>query len=156
MTGERHRIECAFVAGCDGARGVSRTHVVPERGSVARYDYKVGWLALLAGDSAHLIPPIAAKGLNLAVHDALLLADALVAYFGTDDDSGLRGCSAACLARAWEYEEFSRWFAELLHGPSSGDPFRTGSADARLRRILGSPSAAAAFADSYIGKYTVA
>ncbi|MGW3977703.1 hypothetical protein ACWEMN_14245, partial [Streptomyces mirabilis] len=61
---------------------------------------------------------------------------------------------AACLRRVWEYQEFSRWFAELLHGPSSGDPFRAGSARARLRRILGSPAAAGTFAESYIGKVT--
>jgi p-hydroxybenzoate 3-monooxygenase len=108
----------------------------------------------LAGDSAHLVAPIAAKGMNLALHDALLLADGLVAYFGTGEGDGLRDYSAACLRRVWEYQEFSQWFAELLHGPSSGDPFRAGSAIARLRRILGSPAAAATFADSYIGKDT--
>ncbi|MFD4411673.1 MULTISPECIES: 4-hydroxybenzoate 3-monooxygenase [unclassified Streptomyces] len=245
-TGERRRIECEVIAGCDGARGVTRTYVPPERGSMARYDYGVGWLALLAeappscdcvvfgvhprgfaahmargpqvtryylevtpgddpenwphervwselharlsvtgsppltegrliekrvldmhsyvvepmrygrlflaGDSAHLVAPIAAKGMNLALHDALVLADALVAYFGTGDGSGLRDYSSACLGRVWEYQEFSQWFAELLHGPSSGDPYRAGSAGARLRRILGSPVAAATFADSYIGK----
>jgi p-hydroxybenzoate 3-monooxygenase len=108
----------------------------------------------LAGDSAHLVAPIAAKGMNLALHDALLLGDALVAYYLRGDADGLRGYSAACLRRVWEYQEFSRWFAELLHGPSSGDPFRAGSARARLRRILGSPAAAATFAESYIGKVT--
>lgn len=247
-TGERRRIDCEIVAGCDGARGVTRTYVTPDRRTVARYDYGVGWLALLAeaspssdcvvfgvhprgfaahmarspevtryylevspgdapenwshervwaelharlsvagappltegrliekrvldmhnyvvepmtygrlflaGDSAHLIAPIAAKGMNLALYDALLLADALVAHFGTGDAGGLRGYSAACLRRVWEYQEFSQWFAELLHGPSSGDPFRAGSAGARLRRILGSPAAAATFAESYIGKDT--
>jgi p-hydroxybenzoate 3-monooxygenase len=108
----------------------------------------------LAGDSAHLVAPIAAKGMNLALHDALLLADALVAYHLRGDEGGLRGYSAACLRRVWEYQEFSQWLAELLHGPSSGDPFRAGSARARLRRILGSPAAAATFAQSYIGMDT--
>lgn len=247
-TGERRRVDCEFVAGCDGARGVTRSCVAPGRGTVARHDYGVGWLALLAeappssdcvvfgvhprgfaahmarspevtryylevapgedperwspdrvwselharlavagappltegrliekrvldmhsyvvepmvygrlflaGDSAHLVAPIAAKGMNLALHDALLLADALVAYCGTGDDGGLRDYSAACLRRVWEYQEFSQWLAELLHGPSSGDPFRAGAARARLRRILDSPAAAATFAASYIGQDT--
>jgi p-hydroxybenzoate 3-monooxygenase len=108
----------------------------------------------LAGDAAHLVAPIAAKGMNLALHDALLLADALVAYLGQGDDSGLRGYSAACLRRVWHYQEFSQWLAELLHGPSSGDPFRAGAASARLRRILGSPAAASTFAQLFIGKDT--
>ena len=34
----------------------------------------------LAGDAAHIVPPTGAKGLNLAVHDVRLLADAMVSY----------------------------------------------------------------------------
>ncbi len=52
----------------------------------------------------------------------------------------------------WQYQEFSQWLSEVMHGASSGDPFRAGVATARLRRILGSPAAAAAFAELYIGK----
>jgi p-hydroxybenzoate 3-monooxygenase len=108
----------------------------------------------LVGDAAHLVAPIAAKGMNLALHDALLLADALVAHATEGDDSGLRGYSAACLRRVWHYQEFSQWLAELLHGPSSGDPFRAGAASARLRRILDSPTAATGFAELFLGKDT--
>ena len=32
----------------------------------------------LAGDSAHIVPPTGAKGLNLAVADVTVLADALI------------------------------------------------------------------------------
>ncbi|MDT0565958.1 4-hydroxybenzoate 3-monooxygenase [Streptomyces sp. DSM 3412] len=247
-TGERHVLVCEFVAGCDGARGVTRTALPAEHATVARHDHGVGWLALLAeappssdcvvlgvhprgfaghmarspevtryylevpagddpanwpddrvwselhtrlaapgarplaegplvekrvldmhdyvtepmaygrlylaGDAAHLVAPIAAKGMNLALHDSLLLADALIAWLGKGDDSGLRGYSDACLRRVWDYQEFSQWLAELLHGPSSGDPFRAGAATARLRRVLGSPAAASTFAELFIGKGT--
>lgn len=245
-TGERTRIECDAIAGCDGARGVTRTYAAAEQATVARHDYGIGWLALLAqappssdcvvfglhprgfaahmarspqvtryylecppgddpenwphervwselharltvagappltegpliekrvldmhnyvvepmsygrlylaGDAAHLAAPIAAKGMNLALRDALLLGDALVASCTAGDESGLSGYSEACLPRVWQYQEFSRWLSELLHGASSGDPFQAGIATARLRRILGSPAAAAAFAELYIGK----
>ncbi|WP_309505160.1 4-hydroxybenzoate 3-monooxygenase [Streptomyces sp. KM273126] len=247
-TGERRRLRCEFVAGCDGARGVTRTAMPDASTTVARHDHGVGWLALLAeappssdcvilgmhprgfvghmarspeitryylecppgdvpenwpddrvwselhtrlavdgappltegrliekhvldmhgyvtepmaygrlylaGDAAHLVAPIAAKGMNLALHDALILADALAAYCGKGDDSGLRDYSAACLRRVWHYQEFSQWLSELLHGPSSGDPFRAGAASARMRRILGSPAAATSFAELYLGKGT--
>ncbi|MGP4044831.1 4-hydroxybenzoate 3-monooxygenase [Streptomyces sp. 2A115] len=247
-TGERIRLDCDFVAGCDGARGVTRTCLPPERTTVARHDYGIGWLALLAeappssdcvvfgihprgfaghmarspqvtryylecppgddpenwshervwaelherlaadgarplnegrliekrvldmhnyvvapmaygrlllaGDSAHLLAPIAAKGMNLAIHDALLLADAFVAYYGKDDDSGLRGYSAACLRRVWQYQEFSQWLSDVFHGASSGDPFLAGITAARLRRTLVSPAAAIGFAELYLGKDT--
>ncbi|KPI18739.1 4-hydroxybenzoate 3-monooxygenase [Actinobacteria bacterium OK074] len=244
-TGARVRIDCDVVAGCDGARGVSRAALPPERAEPARLDYGIGWLALLAeappssdcvvfgvhprgfaahmargpevtryylecppgddpenwshervwaelherlsasgappltegrliekrvlgmhnyvvrtmaygrlflaGDAAHLVAPIAAKGLNLAVFDALLLGDALVAFYAGGDTAGLRGYAGACLQRVWEYQEFSQWFCELLHGPSSGDAFRAGMAASRIRRLFDSPAAASAFAEAYIG-----
>ena len=37
----------------------------------------------LAGDAAHIVPPTGAKGLNLAVADAKLLADAVIASYGS-------------------------------------------------------------------------
>ncbi|WP_086741725.1 FAD-dependent monooxygenase, partial [Streptomyces glaucescens] len=46
--GERLVIRCDFVAGCDGARGVTRTALPPRRTRIARHDYGIGWLALLA------------------------------------------------------------------------------------------------------------
>lgn len=47
-TGERRLVHCEFVAGCDGARGVTRTALPAEHATVARHDHGVGWLALLA------------------------------------------------------------------------------------------------------------
>ena len=92
--------------------------------------------------------------MNLAIHDSLLLGDALVAYCGKGDDSGLRGYSAACLRRVWQYQEFSQWLSEVYHGTSSGDAFRAGITTARLRRVLGSPVAATGFAELFLGKDT--
>ncbi|MET9530479.1 4-hydroxybenzoate 3-monooxygenase [Streptomyces sp. NPDC006649] len=116
----------------------------------------------LAGDSAHLVAPIAAKGMNLAIHDALLLADALIAAApgtggdgdgdGGDGGAGLAGYSQAALRRVWEYQEFSQWLSDVLHGASSGDRFRAGTARARLRRILESGLDARAFAGLYMGE----
>ncbi|WP_367324753.1 4-hydroxybenzoate 3-monooxygenase [Streptomyces sp. HUAS ZL42] len=60
----------------------------------------------LAGDAAHLVAPIAAKGMNLALHDAFLLGDALVAYLAEGDDRGLDSYSEECLRRVWDYQEF--------------------------------------------------
>lgn len=112
----------------------------------------------LAGDSAHLIAPIAAKGMNLAIHDALLLADALIAAYpgeggdGAGDDGGLAGYSQATLRRVWQYQEFSQWLSDVLHGASSGNRFRAGTARARLRRLLESDTAARSFAGLYMGE----
>ncbi|MEU1011391.1 4-hydroxybenzoate 3-monooxygenase [Streptomyces sp. NPDC005890] len=105
----------------------------------------------LAGDAAHLVAPIAAKGMNLALNDAFLLGDALAAYLTKDDPAGLDGYSDACLRRVWDYQEFSEWLSEIYHGASHGDPYRAGTTLARLRRLFTSPAAAAAFAEQYLG-----
>ncbi|GAA4088397.1 4-hydroxybenzoate 3-monooxygenase [Streptomyces shaanxiensis] len=244
-TGRREVVHCDFVAGCDGARGVTRAAVSDGRAHISRSDYGIGWLALLAeappssdcvlfgmhpngfaghmprsaevtryylecppgddpetwshdrvwtelqqrlgangapplnegrliekrvldmhnyvvepmvfgrlflaGDAAHLTAPIAAKGMNLALHDAFLLGDAIVAYLTKGDGTGLDGYSVACLGRVWDYQEFSHWLSEVYHGASSGDPYRAGTTLARLRRLFGSPTAAMAFAEQYLG-----
>ncbi|RXS85233.1 4-hydroxybenzoate 3-monooxygenase [Streptomyces sp. TM32] len=244
-TGDRHHLACDVIAGCDGARGVTRAAIPADRAVLTRHDHGVAWLALLAeappsadgvvfgihergfgahmarspdvtryylqvapgedagnwshsrvwselhirlaaagappltegpliekvvldmhdyvvepmvhgrvylaGDAAHLVAPIAAKGMNLAIHDALLLGDALIAHY-RGDDSGLAGYSQACLRRVWQYLEFSQWLSEVLHGASSGGRFQAGTARARLRRLLGSESAAKAFAGIYLGE----
>ncbi|WP_030664401.1 4-hydroxybenzoate 3-monooxygenase [Streptomyces cellulosae] len=105
----------------------------------------------LAGDAAHLTAPIAAKGMNLALHDAFLLGDALAAYLTKGEETGLDGYSEACLRRVWDYQEFSQWLSEVYHGTSSGDAYRAGTTFARLRRLFTSPTAAAAFAEQYLG-----
>lgn len=51
----------------------------------------------------------------------------------------------------WDYQEFSQWLSEVYHGTAAGDPFRAGTALARLRRLFTSPRAAAAFAEQYLG-----
>jgi p-hydroxybenzoate 3-monooxygenase len=243
--GLRHTIACDFVAGCDGARGVTRRAVPEGRIGLSRLDLGVAWLALLAeappsaqrvvfglhprgfaahmarspevtryylqcppgdspdnwpheriwselrlrlgaqdapplnegelierrvldmhnyvaepmsygrlylaGDAAHLVAPVAAKGMNLALNDAFLLADGLRAYYRDGDESGLTGYSEAALRRVWQYQDFNQWVSQILHGPSSGDPFQAGVAAARLRRMTRSETAGVALAGLYVG-----
>lgn len=51
----------------------------------------------------------------------------------------------------WDYQEFSQWLSELYHGSAAGDPFRAGTTLARLRHLFTSPTAAASFAEQYLG-----
>ncbi|MBK1783556.1 4-hydroxybenzoate 3-monooxygenase [Prauserella cavernicola] len=108
----------------------------------------------LAGESAHLVAPIAAKGLNLALHDAFHLTAAIRAHYDGDDEP-LARYSETCLARVWQYQEFSQWLSDIFHSSTLDpppDPFRARLAQARLRRLLGSQAAAASFSEIYIGK----
>ncbi|MGW1551976.1 4-hydroxybenzoate 3-monooxygenase, partial [Streptomyces sp. NPDC002346] len=55
----------------------------------------------LAGDAAHIVPPTGAKGLNLAVADVTLLAQALTRYHAHRDESLLDAYSENALRRVW-------------------------------------------------------
>ncbi|MEV6343097.1 4-hydroxybenzoate 3-monooxygenase [Actinoplanes sp. NPDC051851] len=108
----------------------------------------------LVGDAAHIITPMGAKGMNLAVTDAYVLARAIIAAEEKGDGSGLAAYSDVCLRRTWDYQEFSRWFSEMVHeaGDHSEDgAFRRKLAQARLERLFSSPTAGAAFADLMAG-----
>ena len=41
----------------------------------------------LVGDAAHIVPPTGAKGLNLALHDASHLSEALVSWYRQADQT---------------------------------------------------------------------
>src|SRR2546421_7809712 len=75
----------------------------------------------LAGDAAHIVPATGAKGMNLAVADVVVLANALDAWYRTRRDDDLRAYSATCLRRVWRVQEFSIWMTMLMH--RHGDEF---------------------------------
>jgi 2-polyprenyl-6-methoxyphenol hydroxylase-like FAD-dependent oxidoreductase len=61
----------------------------------------------LVGDPAHIVPPTGAKGMNLAVADARVLAGALGDWYARGSTDALDAYSAICLRRAWRAEHFS-------------------------------------------------
>ena len=77
----------------------------------------------LAGDAAHIVPPTGAKGLNLAIADVHILAEALTHWYRSGDRSLLDGYSDTCLRRVWRAEHFSWWMTHMLHLLPGGDPF---------------------------------
>jgi p-hydroxybenzoate 3-monooxygenase len=105
----------------------------------------------LAGDAAHIVPPSAAKGLNLAVADVRLLAAALTAWYVDGSRELLDGYSRACLAAVWQGQEFSALMTSLLHRFPAEDGYGVKLRQARLRDLVTSKAAATAFAESYVG-----
>ena len=99
----------------------------------------------LAGDAAHLVPPASAKGMNLALYDVDVLAQALRSAVCDQDPTALQQYSDTCLARVWKYQEFALDMTNMLH--DAGDatqhgPFRQQVARAQLASLFSSPTAA--------------
>ena len=105
----------------------------------------------LAGDAAHIVPPTGAKGLNLAIADVRLLAEALVGWYRTGNAELLRAYSANCLNRVWRAEHFSWWMTSMLHRPPGDDPFDLKLQLSQLRYLVTSKAAAASLAENYVG-----
>lgn len=105
----------------------------------------------LAGDAAHIVPPTGAKGLNLAVSDVAVLAEALIEALLEKSEAGIDNYSARVLGRIWKSERFSWWMTSLLHTfPESG------AFDRRMQRtefdyIAGSRVAQQSLAENYVG-----
>jgi p-hydroxybenzoate 3-monooxygenase len=97
----------------------------------------------LCGDAAHIVPPTGAKGLNLAVNDARLLADALA-------DGSTDQYTERALRRVWRAQDFSNYMTQLLHDLGGG-PFEQQLQLARLDYIACSETAARSLAENYVG-----
>ena len=103
----------------------------------------------LAGDAAHIVPPTGAKGLNLAVADVALLADAIVRD-AAGDPSGLDTYEERALRRVWRKTHFSWWMTSMLH-TFGEDDFDHQLQIAQLQYVTSSESAATSLAENYTG-----
>jgi len=105
----------------------------------------------LAGDSAHIVPPTGAKGLNLAVADVRILAAALRAFYDNGVTDLLGQYSATCLRRVWKVQRFSWWMTQLLHRFPDDNPFDHRRQLAELDYVTTSRSASQSLAENYVG-----
>ena len=106
---------------------------------------------MLCGDSAHIVPPTGAKGLNLAASDVHYAADALVKFFKRNDNDAIPGYSDKALARVWKAERFSWSLTRLMHRfPEDGD-FERAMQVAELDYIASSRAAQTTIAENYVG-----
>jgi p-hydroxybenzoate 3-monooxygenase len=105
----------------------------------------------LAGDAAHIVPPTGAKGLNLAVADVRVLADALGAFFKAGSPDLLARYSETCLRRVWKVQRFSWWMTQLLHRFATDTPFDRRRQLAELDYVTTSRAASQSLAENYVG-----
>jgi p-hydroxybenzoate 3-monooxygenase len=105
----------------------------------------------LAGDSAHIVPPTGAKGLNLAVTDVQGLARALAEYYSKGSRQLLDRYSKICLRRVWKAQRFSWWMTSMLHRFPDENPFDRRRQLAELDYVTSSHAASKTLAENYVG-----
>ena len=105
----------------------------------------------LAGDSAHIVPPTGAKGLNLAIADVWRLSRALAHYYQSSGEDLLDRYSEDCLKRVWRAQRFSWWMTSMLHKSDTGNPFDGRRQLAELEYVTSSTAAMTSLAENYVG-----
>jgi p-hydroxybenzoate 3-monooxygenase len=112
----------------------------------------------LAGDAAHLITPAGGKGMNMAIQDAVELAEGLCECYGeAKSDRRLVHYSRTRLPSIWRQQEFSNLMLSLFHvgfalnNHTDGHSFSHGLRRARLHQIVHDPTYSEWFAHAYVG-----
>lgn len=105
----------------------------------------------LVGDSAHIVPPTGAKGLNLAASDVFYLHQALIAALKGQGMAGIDGYSARALSRIWKAMRFSWQMTTMLHRFEGEDSFAAQMRRATLDHLAQSETARRDLAENYVG-----
>ncbi len=105
----------------------------------------------LAGDSAHIVPPTGAKGMNLAMADVRVLARAIEAFFKSKRNDLLENYSKTCLNRVWKGQRFSWWMTQMLHRYADSSDFDVKRQIAEIDYVTSSVAAMTSLAENYAG-----
>ncbi len=105
----------------------------------------------LAGDSAHIVPPTGAKGMNLAFADVVQLSRALDAFYKSKRNELLENYSAKCLRRVWYAQRFSWWMTQIMHRFPGELAFDHRRQLSDLDYLTSSSAAATSLAEQYVG-----
>ena len=105
----------------------------------------------LAGDSAHIVPPTGARGLNSAASDVYYLYHALTDHYKSGDERGLATYSQRALARVWKAQRFSWWMTTMLHTFPDMIPYEQKLQETDLDYLFSSEAAMSSLAENYVG-----
>jgi p-hydroxybenzoate 3-monooxygenase len=105
----------------------------------------------LCGDTAHIVPPTGAKGLNTAASHVHYLFNGLCEFYETGPSVGIETYSEKALARVWKAERFSWWFSSLMHRYPDQSEFDLKIQIADLEFLRTNNAAQQAMAENYVG-----
>jgi p-hydroxybenzoate 3-monooxygenase len=105
----------------------------------------------LAGDAAHIVPPTGAKGLNLAVADVRIMAQAFAEFYKSGKTHLLERYSEIVLRRVWKAQRFSWWMTSMLHRFDTDNAFDERRQIAELDYVTSSRAAMTTLAENYVG-----
>jgi p-hydroxybenzoate 3-monooxygenase len=106
----------------------------------------------LAGDAAHIVPPTGAKGLNLALSDVRVLAEAFAERYRTGGTASLDRYSESRVRRVWQVQYFSYWMTSMLHRfPDDVTGFQHRLQLGQLSSLVGSRAALTSLSENYTG-----
>jgi 4-hydroxybenzoate 3-monooxygenase len=106
---------------------------------------------LLAGDAAHTVPPTGAKGLNLALADVRLLAQALERSVAGAGDDVLDEYAERAADRVWRAQHFSYWMTTMLHTLPNASRFDRRRQVSELATLVASRAGRTFLAEGYTG-----
>lgn len=105
--------------------------------------------------SSSACPHRGAKGLNLALHDARLLAELLERAVTKNDAGALDEYGLRALDRVWRAQHFSYWMTTMLHTLPGATDFDVRRQLAELGSVVGSAAGATFLAEGYTGWLTL-
>jgi p-hydroxybenzoate 3-monooxygenase len=105
---------------------------------------------LIAGDAAHIVPATGAKGMNLAIADATVMAAVIEDALRAGRPERLADYTPTCLSRVWRTQLFSHRMTTMLHR-FGDDPFQRQLQRAELTLVTTSTAAATDLAENYTG-----
>ena len=106
---------------------------------------------LIAGDAAHIVPATGAKGMNLAIADATVMAAVIDDALRGGRPERLADYTPTCLRRVWRTQHFSHRMTTMLHRFDDADPFRRQLQRTELDIVTSSVAAATDLAEHYVG-----
>ena len=142
------RLDAEGVRHLKSGRSIEKS-IAPLRSFVAE-PMRYGNL-FLAGDSAHIVPPTGAKGLNLAASDVAYLSAALIERYKDNSTHGLEVYAEKALARVWKAERFSWQMTTMLHRFPESSGFDRKMQAAEMDYLFSSKAAQTALAENYVG-----